>query len=85
MGRKRNVGTSAIFDRMSDDVAASVDARRTPERAKLRQHPFGPPLLEECRCGHAAKLQVLFVDPLLLPNEGLQRVAQGWGIGQFGG
>ena len=80
-----DVGAGAIFDRMGDDVAAAIDPRHATERAKLRQHPLGALLFEERGGGDAAKLQVLLVDPLLLPDEPLQGVAEGRGIGQIRG
>ncbi len=78
-----DVGAGTILHRMRDDVAAPIDPRDATERAKLRQHPLRALLFEECGGRHAAQLQVLLVDPLLLPDEPLQRVAQRRGIGQI--
>ena len=85
MRGKGDVGASAIFDRVGDDVAATVDTRHATERAKLRQHPLGALLFEERGGWDAAELQVLLVDPLFLPDEPGQGVAQGYGIGQIRG
>ena len=68
---------------MGNDVAAAIDARHAPQRAKLREHPLGAALFKECRGWNAAQLQMLFVDPLLLPDKPLQGVAQRGRIGQI--
>ena len=68
---------------MSDDIAASIDAGNTSQRAELGQHPLGAALLKERGSGYAAQLQMLLVDPLLLPDEPLQSVAKRRGISQI--
>ena len=78
-----DVGACPIFHRMCDDVAAAIDPRDAAQGSELRQHPFGAALLEESRGRDTAELQVLFVDPLLLPDEPLQRVMKRRGAGQI--
>jgi hypothetical protein len=70
---------------MRYDIAAAIDPRDAPERLKLRQHPLGPALFEERGGGDTAKLEVLLIDPLLLPHKPLQCVAKRRGVGQISG
>jgi hypothetical protein len=83
MRGQSNVGPGSIFRRVRDHVAPAIDARYTSQRAKLSQHILGAALLEECGCRDPAHLQVLLVDPLLLPDEPLQRIAERRAIGQI--
>ena len=67
---------------MGDYVAGPVDAGDAPESAELSQHPFGAALLEKCRRGNAADLQMLFVNPKFLARKPQQSVPE-WRTGKF--
>jgi hypothetical protein len=70
--------------RVPDAIAGAFKAGDSAKSPELRQHPFGAALLEKGGGGDAAKLQVLFVDPLFFAGEPLQGVANGGGVGEFG-
>ena len=76
MGRQRDIGSLAIFDRLSDHITGSVDPRALSDGAELREHPLGALLFKESCRGNPAKVRVLIVNPLFFALEPLQRVAQ---------
>src|ERR1035441_7597895 len=57
------------------DIAGTIDRGIAAVGAELLQEPGGAFLLQKGGSGHAAKLHVNFVDPLLLAGEELQALA----------
>ena len=57
------------------DIAGAIDGGIAAVGAELLQEPGGAFLLQKGGSGHAAKLHVDFVDPLLLAGEELQAFA----------
>ena len=83
MGGESDVGSLAVLYRMGDHVAGPVNSGDAAESTELGQHPFRTALLEKCRRGNTADLQVLFVNPEFFAIKPLERFAQR-GIGEFG-
>src|ERR1022692_1917898 len=80
---ERDVGSFGSRIGHGHHVARAIDMAFPSQIAELRQDPLGALLFEESGRGHAAKLQVNVVDPLLLAREPLEALAHAAQIGCF--
>ena len=85
MGRKSDQRTRRVLQQSCQHIPRLIDMDMPADVAQLRRHPFGAFLLEKSGRGHAAKLHVDIVHPLLFTREPLHRLAYTRAFGNIAG